>query len=351
MKLFHNGALGIRTLEPEDAALLAKWLSDPAVLQYYEGRDRPRDMELVRKHFYEEIDDNTPCIIEFNSTPIGYLQFYEIDDDEKEEYGYAGKSGKIYGMDQFIGEIAYWNRGIGSQLIKDTVDYLIGHKEAAIIVMDPQAWNARALRVYEKNGFVKKKYLERHEWHEGEYRDCWLIEYDASVIIRTETEQDLEQIRQVNIEAFGNRNDEADLVDRIRSSDGYIPELSIVAERNGEIIGHILLSKAEIVREEESREVIVLAPIAVKPDDQKRGIGKRLITEGLLRCKGLGYSLVLLIGHPSYYPKFGFKPARPFGLELKQFQVSDDVFMVCELKEHELGRVKGELRYPKAFFG
>lgn len=172
-----------------------------------------------------------------------------------------------------------------------------------------------------------------------------------SIIIRTETKDDYNQVRDVNFQAFGNREDEAKLVDRIRLSESFVPNLSIIAEQNNEIIGHIMMSKAEVFDTDDVHEVIVLAPIAVKPGHQKQGIGKQLILEAFKRCKELGYYIVMLIGHPTYYPKFGFKPARPFGLELKQFEVPDDVFMVCELKSNELSHVKGELKYPKAFFG
>lgn len=171
------------------------------------------------------------------------------------------------------------------------------------------------------------------------------------IIIRSEKESDFGQVREVNIKAFGDRADEADLVDKIRKSPYFVPQLSIVAELNDEIVGHLLMSKADIVNEEKKQEVIVLAPIAVKPQYQKQGIGKQLITEGLQRCKELGFSLVLLIGHPEYYPKFGFKPARKLGIELKQFQVSDEVFMVCEIVENALDHSKGELKYPEAFLG
>ncbi|MCR2821822.1 GNAT family N-acetyltransferase [Lederbergia panacisoli] len=168
--------------------------------------------------------------------------------------------------------------------------------------------------------------------------------------IRTETSNDFKAIYDLNYEAFGNRDNESKLVERIRESSGFIPELSIVAETNGEIVGHILLSKANVIDGEDITEVIVLAPVAVKPSFQKRGIGSRLILEGLKIVKELGYGLVLLIGHPSYYPNFGFKPARQYGIELHQFNVPDDVFMVCEVKPGELSLVKGELRYPPAFF-
>lgn len=171
------------------------------------------------------------------------------------------------------------------------------------------------------------------------------------MIIRTECEKDYNDVFKLNYEAFRNREDEPKLIERIRLSPQFIPDLSIVAEKNGEIVGHILLSKAEVINDDCNHEVIVLAPIAVKPSLQKQGIGGLLIQEGLNRCKDLGYGMVLLIGHPTYYPKFGFKPARGFGLELKQFKVSYEVFMVCEIIEGELGKIKGELRYPETFFG
>ncbi|WNQ14141.1 N-acetyltransferase [Paenibacillus aurantius] len=169
------------------------------------------------------------------------------------------------------------------------------------------------------------------------------------MIIRTETEKDYGGIREVNIRAFGNREDEANLVDRIRKSKGFLPSLSLVAEEEGTIIGHLLISKAEVVGEGSVHEVLVLAPIAVEPSRQKQGIGGRLIEEGLSRCRQLDYDVLLLIGHPEYYPRFGFRPARPLGLELKQFPVPDEVFMGLELKEGGWSRVRGELKYPEAF--
>lgn len=171
------------------------------------------------------------------------------------------------------------------------------------------------------------------------------------MIIRTETPGDYEQVYRLHYMAFGNRVDESELVERIRQSEAFVPDLSIVAELQESIIGHVLVSRAVVVEGSEQYPVLVVAPVAVHPDHQKRGVGKRLLAEALQRCKAQGEVLVLLIGHPSYYPKFGFVPARPYGLELKQFQVSDEVFMVWEATEGSLGRVKGELRYPAAFFG
>ncbi|PLR86702.1 GNAT family N-acetyltransferase [Bacillus sp. V33-4] len=169
--------------------------------------------------------------------------------------------------------------------------------------------------------------------------------------IRTEKASDYKKVYQLNYLAFGERDDESKLIERIRLSEEFVPELSIIAEEKGEIAGHILLSKAKVKNPNHEYEVIVLAPIAVRPGYQKKGIGTKLMQEGLRRCKGLGYGLVLLIGHPDYYPKFGFKPARKYRLELRQFDVPDEVFMVCELKVGELNKVHGELTYPGSFFG
>lgn len=177
MYLFQHDRLKVRRLALDDAHMLERWLSDPVVLEYYEGRDRPHDRALVMEHFYSgENDEEVRCIVEFEGEAIGYIQFYPLDEEGREEYSCQDVVGNIYGMDQFIGEPRFWNRGVGTQLIQSTVHYLFTENDAVKIVMDPQTWNTRALRVYEKCGFERIKLLERHEWHEGEMRDCWLIE-------------------------------------------------------------------------------------------------------------------------------------------------------------------------------
>ncbi|PYI54633.1 GNAT family N-acetyltransferase [Paenibacillus flagellatus] len=170
------------------------------------------------------------------------------------------------------------------------------------------------------------------------------------MLIRTETANDHDAVFRLNREAFGGRETESRLVERIRGSAGFIPELSLVAVRNGRVVGHLLLSKAEIVDGERRHEAVVLAPIAVLPEEQRKGIGRALIGEGFERCVRLGFEVVCLIGHPDYYPRFGFRPAKEAGLELKQFRVPDDVFMVRELREGALQEIGGELRYPESFW-
>lgn len=176
--LSENGKLKVRKLGLKDNHLLAKWLSDPNVLQYYEGRDHPFDVEKVNEVFFTPGDDEVKCIVEYEGREIGYLQFYQLDEEYRKSYGCGDE--RVFGMDQFIGETSYWNKGIGTTLIRTMVDYLIKVMQADRIVMDPQTWNERAIRCYEKCGFKKVKLLPEHELHEGEYRDCWLIEYAPS---------------------------------------------------------------------------------------------------------------------------------------------------------------------------
>ena len=175
--LIENKNLRVRALVESDKTLMAKWLSNPEILQYYEGRDSPFDVEKVKREFFDDEDDAIRCLIEFEETPIGYVQFYEIDGEERKLYGYADTKDVIYGMDQFIGEVSYWNKGIGTMLVSTVTKYLICGKRADRIVMDPRVQNERAIHCYGKCGFEKVKLLPKRELHEGEYRDCWLMEY------------------------------------------------------------------------------------------------------------------------------------------------------------------------------
>ncbi|KAA0546643.1 acetyltransferase [Bacillus sp. BGMRC 2118] len=170
-----SSELSIRPLEDEDAEFLARWLSDPNVLEYYEGRDHPFTINQVREKFYQVQDTVKRNLVLIQNHPVGYIQFYPIEIEDLIKYGYD-KNEVIYGLDQFIGEVTYWGSGIGTKLVTTVRDYLFHTIKADRLVMNPQAWNTRAIRCYEKCGFTKVKLLPKNEWHEGEYRDCWLVE-------------------------------------------------------------------------------------------------------------------------------------------------------------------------------
>ena len=132
---------------------------------------------MIEEAFYSEDIKETRCIIEHAQKPIGYIQFYPISDEQCEEYGYANLQETIFGTDQFIGETKYWGQGIGKVLMKLMINFLITVKGAQKIILDPQSWNERAIKCYEKSGFRKVKLLPKQELHEGEFKDCWLMEY------------------------------------------------------------------------------------------------------------------------------------------------------------------------------
>ena len=167
--------------------------------------------------------------------------------------------------------------------------------------------------------------------------------------IRSEQKQDYEGIRQVNIDAF-EQNQEAHLIDAIRNSEWFVPELSIVCENNEqELIGHILFSKIGLITKEGHNKVTLgLAPLAVKTQFHNSGIGSKLVNYGLFVCKRLGFEHVFVLGHPNYYPHFGFKSTKPMGIEAP-IPVPPEVFMGLELKHNSLKEVTGVIKYPPAF--
>ena len=178
MIICENGKLKVRELNEQDVDVLVKWLSDPRVLEYYEGRDRSFDEQMVKDKFYTPNISKTRCIIEYYGEKIGYVQFYPLDEDDLEEYGYEVSDEVFYGTDQFIGEVQYWNKGIGTNLMQEIVKYLIIEKNAKKIVLDPHCNNKRAIACYEKCGFEKIRKLTAHEIHEGTLEDCWIMELD-----------------------------------------------------------------------------------------------------------------------------------------------------------------------------
>lgn len=166
--------------------------------------------------------------------------------------------------------------------------------------------------------------------------------------IRKETTADHEQVFRIHELAF-ERDNEAKLVVLLRKSPAFIPELSLVAEFNNEITGHILFTKNKIINETgETFESLTLAPVAVLPESQNTGIGAKLITVGLEEAAKLGFKSVIVLGHESYYPKFGFAPAENFNIRAP-FDVPTQNFMAIQLVKDALREVTGTVVYPDEF--
>ena len=133
------------------------------------------------------------------------------------------------------------------------------------------------------------------------------------------------------------------MVNALRYGSAYIPELSLVAEENVSIIGHIMFTKAEIG----GKIVLALAPLSVLPEYQRKGVGTALIEEGHKIAKEMGYAYSVVLGSENYYPKFGYIPADTFGI-ISPFDVTRDNFMVYKIKD-DAEKIGGVMKYAKEF--
>ena len=162
--------------------------------------------------------------------------------------------------------------------------------------------------------------------------------------IRDETANDRDAVRALNISAF-ETDTEARLVDALRGQ--AAPLVSLVAEQDGAIVGHILFTPVTLSGHEGLR-IMGLAPMAVAPACQRQGNGSALVRAGLDRCRALGAGAAVVLGHPGFYPRFGFVPSVRFGIDCR-YDVPEDAFMVVELEPGFLHGASGTIRYHAAF--
>lgn len=170
------------------------------------------------------------------------------------------------------------------------------------------------------------------------------------VTIRQETKDDQPEVYAINTQAFGQEG-EAMLVDRLRKTPSFVPELSLVATSGDRLVGHILFSIISISDGNGNKvESLALAPMAVRPEFQQQGIGGQLIQNGLKKARELKYTSVIVLGHEHYYPKFGFLPAEKWDIQ-SPYDVPSSFFMAVELIPDGLKDVNGMVQYPKEFEG
>lgn len=168
------------------------------------------------------------------------------------------------------------------------------------------------------------------------------------IVIRQEIEKDYIDVYNLNKIAFNNET-EAKLVEFLRKSNAFIPQLSIVALVSNKVVGHILLSKITI-RSSKNVEFpsLALAPMSVLPNYQNKGVGSKLINYAISRAFDLGYKSIIVLGHEHYYPKFGFIPASKWGIKTS-YEVPDNLFMAIELTPGGLKGISGLVEYSSAF--
>ncbi|MCG8416005.1 MAG: N-acetyltransferase [Pseudomonadales bacterium] len=162
--------------------------------------------------------------------------------------------------------------------------------------------------------------------------------------IRPECPADKDAIYAINVAAFP-EDDEARLVNTLRDQATEI--ISLVAEQEGRIVGHLLLSPASLDAAPQLK-LMGLAPMAVLPEFQSQGVGSKLVEAGLKCCADAGVSAVIVLGHPEYYPRFGFVPSITYGIK-GEYDVPAEVFMIKELIPQSLHNLSGTVSYHPAF--
>ena len=180
--LYGDENLSIRKMldSHDEYVLMATWLTNPLVCEYYEGKTKPLDLEKVKEKFAHRARGESrviPCIILNNNQAIGFIQFYQTKSDEYSETKIVDMSNYMnpYGIDIIIGEPDFWNKGIGTNILRLTIQYLFQKRNADIIFIDPQTWNIRAVKCYEKSGFAPLTVIEKREQHDDEYKDSLIM--------------------------------------------------------------------------------------------------------------------------------------------------------------------------------
>ena len=175
----------------------------------------------------------------------------------------------------------------------------------------------------------------------------------SKLVIRQEKSKDYKSVAILIEEAFRKEElsdgSEPFLVERLRKSKAFIPELSLVAELNNEVVGHVLLTLILIKGKNKSTESLALAPVSVKPDYQSQGIGGSLIERAHEISIEMKYKSIVLLGHENYYPRFGYERASKYGITIP-FDAPDENCMVIELEDGGLSGVSGMVEYAPEFF-
>lgn len=168
------------------------------------------------------------------------------------------------------------------------------------------------------------------------------------MIIRTERPEEFDEIYELVKEAFKTAKvsggDEQNYVDRLRDSGNYIPSLAFVAEKDGKLIGHIMLTKTQIIDNDKVYETLLLSPVSVALEYRNQKVGTKMIKEGFLRAKEMGYRSAVLVGDIGYYGRFGFKQSTQYGIKNTN-GIPDEHVMACEIVPGGLDDISGEIYF------
>lgn len=176
----------------------------------------------------------------------------------------------------------------------------------------------------------------------------------AKMLVRPEQKEEFRRIREVIQEAFEpmpfSTGREWELVEKIRRSSGYIPGLALVANLEGNLVGHILISLVSLDAGKKEQDILLLGPVSVVPEWQRQGIGHELIRIGIMASRRLPLPVMVVVGDPLYYGRFGFQPAEEHGFRLPFGLDNSDFFQVLELKTGMRKGLGGTVKLPETFF-
>jgi len=261
----------------------------------------------------------------------------------------AEEGGRVVGfaaLDAAVGEVTAvyvdpvaWRHGVGRGLL-DAVETIARLRGVATARLDA---SLNAVVFYESAGWRREHDAER-TLPGGRTIACVAMSKalpPARLAVRDEVPADVAAIHEVERRAF-DRAGEADLVDRLRAEGALA--VSLVAELDGRVVGHVALSPVTIAG---THDVVGLGPVAVVPALQTCAVGARLIEEGLARARERGAAAAVVLGHPEYYPRFGFIVSTTYGIDFPE--VPEDAFMAAELVPGALAAAEGAVRYHAAF--
>jgi predicted N-acetyltransferase YhbS len=261
----------------------------------------------------------------------------------------------------WVGE-KYQKQGIGHMLIEMAKEQARRERRRAII-LETQSCNVNAVDFYQHESFsligmdtccYKNNDLQRKEvrlefgWFPEEKKRLSHEEIE----IRMETEDDYYNVELMTQHAFWNKHhlgcDEHYLVHKLRQDKDYLPELSRIAVKDGEIVGCIMYSKARVVEGADTHEIITFGPLCVDPKWQGTGVGELLLRETMKLAANKGYKGIVIFGEPEYYPRIGFKTCDNFSITTADGK-NFDAFMGIELAEDSMKDIKGKFYESETF--
>ena len=351
--------LTIRTAAAADAEQLCEWWNDGKIMAHagFPG-GLGTNPGKIRESLASDTDEaRRRHIIELDQRPIGEMHYRNIGEKTAE-------------ISIKICDCQEQEKGLGTTALTIFIDALFTYYSYEKVIVDANTENKRAQHVYEKKLGFKPVALRENSWRDQlgnpqssiDYeliKDDWLKRAGGPlkyIRLRLETPPDYRAVEELTREAFWVFENPAQkicdvhlLVNKLRRSVNFVPELDFVAEINGELAGHIIYSKSKVISDNgDEHEVLTFGPLSVLPKFQNQGVGKALMRHSFEAAKQMGFRAVIIFGYPDYYPRVGFRRAAEFGIATAEGKTFDP-FMALPLYEGALNGIHGRYYIDSAY--